>query len=312
MNRWFRVVITEIVLASLLAMPSTLYAGPLLPQRQMLLETGSLGPIGQRSGAAVYNEQFLGVRFEITQTVTTETVGGHFRGLDGSFFAAIVALDQETDFPDSVNLSTPDVLGTTLLAAPFLSDEVTSRLSLTLRPGWYALMFGSGLFGATGEAAATQNNPPIGSHSYFFWSQGNGIYLDSDFGRVRFFLTGRPGDYNSPPPIGAITHVSTFAAQAEEASVMLTWQTVQEVNLTGFHLYRAASDSIAFRRLTETPLPARGNGESGATYHYVDRPGPGHYVYKLASVASGGGEILHAQAEAAVGRRLLFVPMLQR
>jgi hypothetical protein len=146
----------------------------------VIFESGTLGPTGltfddfdggmpEPSGAFVSDFAFTGVRFELTQPVATTRVGAHVvidPGHDDSFFGAIVRLNSATDFPNSGDLSTPDVLGERLLAFPDTSTEVFGDLALSLEPGWYALVFGSGLFGATGRGAAVANNPDIGSPSY--------------------------------------------------------------------------------------------------------------------------------------------------
>jgi hypothetical protein len=99
----------------------------------------------------------------------TERIGGHFvidPGQGSSFFGAIVCLDGATDFPNSGNLLSTDVLGRGLLVFPNTSAEVFGDLALPLDPGWYALVFGSGLFGATGRGGAPANNPDIDSPTY--------------------------------------------------------------------------------------------------------------------------------------------------
>ena len=141
-----------------------------------IFESGTLGATGvtwsevenQVSlGANISSFAFNGVKFHLSQTVITTSIGGHFVAPnDGTFFGAIVALDDETDFPDSGDLSTPDTLGHALLNCPISSAEVFGDLNLSLDPGWYALAFGSGLFGATGAGAALLNNPDIGTPQY--------------------------------------------------------------------------------------------------------------------------------------------------
>lgn len=134
----------------------------------------------------------------------------------------------------------------------------------------------------------------------------------TQLGRYVFSVrTGSP-DVSSPPP--AITHVSGFRALAVTNSVTVAWQTVQEVNLTGFHVYRSTGDAATFERITDMPIPSQGTSESGAVYEYVDQARNGHYVYQLVSVEVGGEEIMRAQTEAEVTAeaRHLFVPMLQR
>ena len=153
----------------------------------VIFESGTLGPTGltfddfgggmpEPSGAFVSDFNFTGVRFELSQPVVTTRIGGHFvidPGHDDSFFGAIVRLDHATDFPNSGDLATPDVLGETLLAFPDASTEVFGDLALSLEPGWYALVFGSGLFGATGQGGAIGNNPDIGSPTYIAHQMGS-------------------------------------------------------------------------------------------------------------------------------------------
>lgn len=151
----------------------------------ILFESGTLGPTGVPRqdvldqivlGANVNNNAFVGVRLQLTQPVRTTEIGGHFVGLpdNTTFFGAVVALDGPTDFPDSNDLSTPDVLGSTLLGFPEPSAEVFGSLDLQLDPGWYALIFGSGVLSANGDGAALLNNTDIGSPDYIGFLSGFG------------------------------------------------------------------------------------------------------------------------------------------
>lgn len=166
-----------------------------------IFESGTLGTSGiPRSeitgGSNVSPVVFVGVRFHLDQPVLTTQVGGHFvrnTGADQSFFGAIVALDDENDFPDSGNLSTPDVVGATLLAFPEPSDEVFGDLAISLGPGWYALVFGSGLFEATGNGVALSNGVDIGNPVYIAFQPGFGWsnLLNPIFRNFRFVVQGR-------------------------------------------------------------------------------------------------------------------------
>jgi hypothetical protein len=138
---------------------------------------------------------YNGVRFQLNQSVLTTEIGGHFVApTGGTFFGAIVELVDEEDFPDSGDLSTPDVLGNTLLAFSASSAEVFGDLSLSLDPGWYAMVFGSALFGATGDGAALLNNLDIGSPSYIghqpLSGSGWGNLLNPIFRNYRFVVRG--------------------------------------------------------------------------------------------------------------------------
>jgi hypothetical protein len=139
----------------------------------IIFESGTLGTTGLSLGevpsANVSNYVLNGVRFQVTKPVATTKIGGHFVGApgeNGRLFGAIVSLDSASDFPDSGNLSTVDVLGSTLIEFPYPSSEVFGNLAVTLDPGWYAVVFGSGLFGATGFGAMPLNNPDIGTPTY--------------------------------------------------------------------------------------------------------------------------------------------------
>jgi hypothetical protein len=137
----------------------------------ILFESGTLGPTGTTEGSVpstnVSPNVYVGVRFEITQPVKTEQVGGHFvDDLGGTFFGAVVKLDDASDFPNSEDLSTADVLGVTHLTFPVASAEVYGNLSLSLQPGWHAVVFGTGRFGTSANGGATRNNLDIGDPSY--------------------------------------------------------------------------------------------------------------------------------------------------
>ena len=168
-----------------------LFLLPAVSQAAILFESGTLGPTGLTQGAVtasnISSSVFAGVRFQLSQPVVTTQIGGHFVDqANGSFFGAIIELDDQNDFPDSGDLSTPDVLGATSLTFPVPSAEVFGDLTVSLAPGWYALVFGSDLFGSTGDGAAPANNPDIETPVYvafqpgFGWSNLTGFLSASD------------------------------------------------------------------------------------------------------------------------------------
>ena len=107
------------------------------------------------SGVGFDDDSFFMHRFEVSQSTTTKSVGGTFLNFDGSaatFFGAIVELTGASDVPNSLDLSGADVVGTTLLSidgARFNGVDLSAPLSVSLNPGWHALVFGSGKFGAS-------------------------------------------------------------------------------------------------------------------------------------------------------------------
>jgi MYXO-CTERM domain-containing protein len=107
-----------------------------------------------------------------------------------------------------LNLSTPDVLGSTLLTLLPLSNDVSAPLQVSLTPGWYAVIFGSGLFGATGHGAFPYNNTPVGNPGNFR-RLGN-QYLD-EADTMRMFVEA------VPEPAGAMLALTGLAILAARA-----------------------------------------------------------------------------------------------
>jgi len=130
----------------------------------------------QGGGDSLFTRQFIGVKFFVSQPATTAAIGGLF-GEVLDIFGAVVRLSSASDFPDSTDLTTPDVLGAARIFDFSGSNQnaaVFSRpLSVTLERGWYALVFGSGLFG-------TENSEWGGS------LPTTGLAL----GHPRFFISG--------------------------------------------------------------------------------------------------------------------------
>lgn len=137
-----------------------------LPCTSQILETRPFQELSNTdAGSCIAPNQFLGFRFQVASPVTMTSVGGEFLAANSSFtgcfgnqpgsiFAALVMLSGPTDFPDSIDLSTSDVIGTTLLHPGTVFSDVSAPLFATLQSGYYGLLFGSGLFGADGVAGA--------------------------------------------------------------------------------------------------------------------------------------------------------------
>ena len=178
----------------------------------VLFESGTLGLTGvswsdATSGTVptvnISPHVFTGVKFHLDQPVLTTSVGGHFVSPSGgAFFGTLVSLENETDFPDSGDFSTPDTLGATLLSFPVASAEVFGDLNLSLDQGWYALVFGSGLFGANGAGGAPANNVDIGTPTYIAFQPGSGVTwidLATFVTDLRFVVSGRSVPEPSTP-----------------------------------------------------------------------------------------------------------------
>ena len=149
----------------LLALSCTAHATP-------YYQSATMGEAGQTGGDALGDFQFIGVRFVVSAPVTVGRIGGHIGKTEGAgnetLFGALVQLSGLTDMPDSLDLSTPDVLAVTTFIAPSTSDDIAIPIGpVTLGTGTYGVLFGSHLFGATGRGYIPSDSTNIGSPSYF-------------------------------------------------------------------------------------------------------------------------------------------------
>lgn len=134
-------------------------------------------PVGSNSGIA--NGQYLGARFEFTEQVQVQSVGGEFENLLGSFFAAIVPLDSMAALPQGdpsqgIPFNPGEVLTYETFSAstyPSPPEIRTIPLSITLDPGVYGVVFGSGLFETSCNAvSAMPRYYAVSGSTGFFWS----------------------------------------------------------------------------------------------------------------------------------------------
>jgi hypothetical protein len=173
-------------------------------QAAIIHESATLGPTGSRSGATLISGIFVGSRFSLTNTVQVTEIGGHLVEFEGgSLFGAIIGLSSPTALPSGRPFDPGEVLASTTFTAPSFSEDVLIPLSVTLPPGDYALVFGSGLFGATGRGAMPLNNTDIpGSASYFTWFGNPNVWMDTQFRNLRFVVLGNPAPAPGTTPLG--------------------------------------------------------------------------------------------------------------
>ena len=178
----------------------------------VIFESADLGPTGQPGvGALIGVEQYLGSRFQVTSTVNVEQIGGHMARRDignDLFFGAILSIAGENALP-SGNPVDGNWLASTTFDPGTPSTDVRTPLSVTLTPGWYALIFGSGQFGTTGRGAMPENDTnDVNSDYYFFWDGNNSVWNDAGGAHKRFVVE---GTFDSADPV---PEPSTFALAA--------------------------------------------------------------------------------------------------
>jgi hypothetical protein len=206
MRTYFTECAKRLLLLGVILLPISAQADPV-----RLYESAQPGPAGEQSGfgLAIFEGQFVGVRFRVPVDVTTTQIGGHFGG-PGSIFGAVVQLNSKFDFPDSLDLSTRDVLGATVLDLSMPTAEFKADLAVPLKPGWYALVFGAGLFGATGSGAFAVNNlldAPIPA-----FVQSGGITYPSpprDYSGIRDMRVFVDGELTPAPEPGSLLLVGS-------------------------------------------------------------------------------------------------------
>jgi hypothetical protein len=143
---------------------------------------------------------YIAVRFELSTPVVAEDFGLLTRANalvpQGPILGALIRLTGPTDVPDSINpLDTPDVLARILITPDYDLANIAGGIEPTrLDPGYYAILFGSGQFGATGSAYGVGGDR-IDDSSFFFWAAAfpDGYHEISDSGAYpRVFLRGEP------------------------------------------------------------------------------------------------------------------------
>jgi hypothetical protein len=138
--------------------------------------------------------QFLGARFALPQGAEVTSVGGEIVQFDsGSLFAAIVRLDGPTALPHGAPFTSEELLAEATFTAPKPSTLVDVPMSISLGPGEYGLVFGSGMFGASAHGGLVYETTLPGV-SYFDWydpfAQGQPFWQQGTFLPGYFVVNG--------------------------------------------------------------------------------------------------------------------------
>ncbi|MCB0204307.1 MAG: hypothetical protein KDH89_05735, partial [Anaerolineae bacterium] len=105
-----------------------------------------------------------------------------------------------------------------------------------------------------------------------------------------------------PQEIPTAVTLADFAAAVSGDSVEITWQTVSELDNTGFNLYRSQSPAAPDILLAFVPSQAPGSAQGfDYTYRDADVVGGETYWYWLEDVDVSGVATLHGPVSVAVG-----------
>lgn len=127
-------------------------------------------------GTSISTTQMLATRFEVTRPVRVDRAGLWTLGGGGTIFAAIVRLNAPTSLPPPVGTQafTDATVAWTLIDVVRSLDAHFGDLDGTeLAPGAYALVFGSGQFGATGATAAVSVLDSVLRPGALLWNSGS-------------------------------------------------------------------------------------------------------------------------------------------
>lgn len=195
--------------------------------KAVTLASASLGSNNTGIGFTIDNNQFLGWRFQAESTLQVTAIGGNLSKGSGSLFGIIVALNSFNKLPQGEPFLPEEILAITTFDSSKLFGDVEVPLSVRLAPGYYGLVFGSGLFGATGSSAMPYNNIDLPGSSYFVcWNctTEKGTWSNSQTTNIRFVVEGDDGPPISQP--SAVPEPSSvlglFAFSILGASYMLS------------------------------------------------------------------------------------------
>lgn len=171
------------------------------PSAAVVFESASADALSSNSGITVggASSQIYGAAFQLSTSVAVTGIGGLFlaqgRPFPNDIFGALIRLDSIAALPGGTGLSDADVVAGVVFNVT-TSGDVTAPLSATLDHGAYAVVFGSGEFGASGVAAL----PPTGqvyATNYLGWNTNSGSWFGGDgYGRV--FVLGTPVAVSEP------------------------------------------------------------------------------------------------------------------
>jgi len=225
-GHWTVSILASILILGGIGFPQHVFA-------EVIYESATLGPTGLDNGIVLSTSQFLGSRFSVTETFEVTAIGGHmFSGNIPTLFGAIV--DMSGPLPAGSPFTGGEVLASTVFTAnDGFSTDFSTPLSVTLPPGDYALVFGSGEFGATGGGRMTSNNfdTPTGSGSYFFWDSVS--WGEGTFDSARFTVN---GDVVEIPVGGTALPIDTTALLVAGAQTTTPWLILGVIAAVGIGL----------------------------------------------------------------------------
>jgi hypothetical protein len=190
----------------------------------------------------------------------------------GDIFAAFVKLETINSLPVGAPFNDDEVVAATTFRPNFPSDEYITPMVATLLPGSYALVIGTGLYGATGFASLPNGPdhpdiPPTNLSSFIFWSvprPGAPLEWRSNLAsNMRLLIQADvirlPGDYNLDGDVAAGDYdmwSSAYGSTGEQNADGSNNQVVDAADYTVWRDNLGNSISVDGGRVSAVPEPA--------------------------------------------------------
>ena len=146
---------------------------------------------------------------------------------------------------------------------------------------------------------------------------GGGYQLGFTLGQDQEPLVSAGGGYQvvqeywSGGIVPTAVRLVAFYAEPQGLTLAVRWETAEEVDLLGFHLYRSLSPHEVGTRLNESLIPAAGpGGVRGASYTFLDETVQAGvtYYYTLEDVDTYGLATAHGPVVVALWR--VYLPLV--
>jgi hypothetical protein len=195
------------LLTAAIAANLAILAAPISANAKLILETAIY--TGVDTGETVPQDgRFVGAAFTLSGTEQITSIGAQFGGFpSGAIFAAIVPLASQTSLPSFTPSDiASDAIADVVFSVPMQPNggpiDLSVPLNVTLSAGSYAVVFGSGAFGADGFAGLGEDNNAVGSPNWISTLFDNTWSADSYDG-IRITVTAAGA--------GAVPEPSTWA-----------------------------------------------------------------------------------------------------
>ena len=116
--------------------------------------------------------QFIGTCLYLEESIHVQSIGASVYGTsdDTTLFMALISMESSSSLPTGNPLTEEEVLAHTTLNIGTELNDYWATMDISLAPGYYGLVIGSGLYGTTGVGAMPNNNYDHLFSEYFSWT----------------------------------------------------------------------------------------------------------------------------------------------